>query len=123
MILFGRTLVVASLLLGAGCSPVGGPRDVLLVARGMTFMLPSDPDAVNPVIRVRAGERLRVTLRNDAPGLMHNFEIPAWEVKTDQIRGGSSTSVTLTVPAQQGRYQYICAPHANLMRGFVEVIP
>jgi plastocyanin len=122
MILFGRTLVIGFLLLGASCSP-GAPREVLVVARGMTFTLPSDPDTVNPVIRVRPGERLRLTLRNEAPGLMHNFEIPAWDVKTDQIRGGSSTSVTLTVPGEQGRYQYICAPHANLMRGFIEVAP
>ena len=122
MILFARTLVIGVLLLGAGCS-TDGPREVVVVARGMTFTLPSDPDTVNPVIRVRSGERLRLTLRNEAPGLMHNFEIPAWDVKTDQIRGGSSTSVTLTVPGKQGRYQYICAPHANLMHGFVEVAP
>jgi plastocyanin len=122
MILFGRGFVIGSLLLAAGCSP-SDPREVLVVARGMTFTLPSDPDTVNPVIRVRPGERVRLTLRNDAPGLMHNFEIPAWAIKTDRIRGGSSTSVTLTVPEKQGRYQYICAPHSNLMRGFVEVAP
>jgi plastocyanin len=122
MILVGRTLLVGALLLAAGCS-TDGPREVLIVARGMTFTLPSDPDTVNPVIRVRSGERLRLTLRNEAPGLMHSFEIPAWDVKTEQIRGGSSTSVTLTVPGKQGRYQYICAPHAKLMRGFVEVGP
>jgi heme/copper-type cytochrome/quinol oxidase subunit 2 len=122
MILFGRTLVTGLLLLALGCSPEGR-REVLVVARGMTFTLPSDPDTANPVIRVRSGERLRLTLRNEAPGLMHSFEIPAWDVKTDQIRGGTSTSVTLTVPGKQGRYEYICAPHANLMRGFVEVGP
>jgi plastocyanin len=122
MILFGRTLAIGFLLLGASCSPAG-PREVVVVARGMTFTLASDPDTVNPVIRVRPGERLRVTLRNEAPGLMHNFEVPAWDVKTDRIRGGSSTSVTLTVPAEEGRYKYICAPHANLMHGFVEVAP
>jgi len=122
MILFGRALVIGTLLVAVGCSPEI-PRDILVVARGMTFTLPSDPETVNPVIRVRAGERLRLTLRNDAPGLMHNFEIPAWAIKTAQIRGGASTSVTLTVPGQEGRYQYICAPHANLMRGFVEVAP
>jgi plastocyanin len=121
MKLLRRTVVIGSLLL-AGCS-TEGPREVLVVARGMTFTLPSDPDTANPVIRVRSGERLRLTLRNEAPGLMHNFEIPAWDVKTDQIRGGSSTSVTLTVPGKQGRYEYKCAPHANLMHGFVEVGP
>jgi plastocyanin len=122
MIRFDRTLVIGFVFVAAGCSP-NGPREVVVVARGMTFTLRSDPDTVNPVIRVRPGERLRLTFRNDAPGLMHNFEIPAWGIKTGQIRGGSSTSVTLTVPGTQGRYEYKCAPHANLMHGFVEVAP
>ena len=122
MISSGRTLIIASVWLFGGCSPES-PRELLLVARGMTFTLPSDPDTANPVIRIRPGERVRLTFRNDAPGLMHNFEIPAWNIKTDQIRGGASTSVTFTVPSQQGRHQYICAPHANMMHGFVEVAP
>ena len=122
MIWFGRIVVIGSVFLATGCNS-DQPREVLVVAQGMTFTLPSDPDIANPVIRVRPGERLRLTLRNDAPGLMHNFEIPEWNVKTDQIRGGDSVSVTFTVPASDGRYQYRCAPHANLMNGFVEVAP
>ena len=122
MIWLGRIVVIGFVLFAAGCNS-DPPREVLVVARGMTFTLPSDPDTANPVIRVRPGERLRLTLRNDAPGLMHSFEIPAWNVKTQQIRGGASTSVTLTVPATEGRYQYVCTPHANLMNGVVEVAP
>jgi plastocyanin len=122
MIWFGRVVVIGSVFLAASCR-ADRPRDVLVVARGMTFTLPSDPDTANPLIRLRPGERVRVTLRNDAPGLMHNFEIPAWNVKTDQIRSGATTSVTVVVPAGAGRYQYLCAPHANLMNGFVEVAP
>jgi plastocyanin len=109
------------LAVAAGCTSPSGPREVLLVGRGMTFTLPSDPDTANPVIRVQPGERVRLTLRNDAPGLIHNFEIPAWKVKSASARGGESVSVDFTVPSAQGRYEYMCTPHANMMHGFVEV--
>ena len=103
-----------------GCNDTG-PRDVVIVAKGMTFTLPSDPATVNPPLRMYPGEVLRVTLRNDAPGLIHDFQIPAWKVKTDQIRGGQSTSVLVTVPAVEGRVKYLCGPHASMMHGVIEV--
>jgi plastocyanin len=120
MIRFARTLLITSSLLVTGCG-AGGPREVVIVARGMTFTLPSAPDTANPVIRLRPGETVLLTLRNEAPGLMHDFEIPSWKVKSDQIRSGQSTTLTVTVPTQEGRYQYICGPHSTMMRGFVEV--
>jgi plastocyanin len=111
---------MAAFLLLAGCRS-NGPREVTLVARGMTFTLTSDEDTANPVIRVRPGERVRVTLRNEAPGLMHDFRIPSWNVQSAQIRGGDSTTVTFTAPSAQGRYEYKCGPHSALMHGFIEV--
>ena len=107
-------------LVSAGCND-NGPREVVIVAKGMTFTLLSDPATVNPPLRMYPGEVLRVTLRNDAPGLMHDFEIPAWNVKTDQIRGGEATSVLVTVPAAEGRVAYQCGPHASMMHGVIEV--
>ena len=103
-----------------GCRSTG-PREVLLVARGMTFTLPSSPDRANPVIHLWPGERVRVILRNEAPGLMHNFEIPSWDVKSEQIRGGQTTSVSFTVPDRKGRVEYMCRPHSSLMHGVIEV--
>ena len=87
----------------------------------MTFVLASDPDTPNPVIPLRAGERVKVVLRNEAPGLLHDFEIPAWDVRTERIRAGQTTDVVFTVPATLGRSEYRCRPHAELMKGFVEV--
>jgi plastocyanin len=107
-------------LLSAGCV-ANRPREVVIVARGMTFALPADPETPNPSIRVYAGERLQVTLRNESPGLMHDFQIPAWDVQSDQIRGGRSSSVTFTVPADEGHVTYLCGPHASMMHGVVEV--
>jgi heme/copper-type cytochrome/quinol oxidase subunit 2 len=114
--------VVALLSLSlSGCNSADGPREIVIVARGMTFTLSSDPDTPNPVIRVRPGERITLTLRNDAPGLMHDFQIPAWKVKTDQIRSGVATTVSFNVPNEVGRYEYRCGPHSTMMRGFIEV--
>jgi plastocyanin len=104
-----------------GCTR-SGPREVLIVARGMTFTLPSNPSAANPTIRLAAGDQVKLTLRNDAPGLMHDFRIPAWKIQTDQIRAGDSTSVTFTVPSASGRVEYHCGPHATMMRGVIEVM-
>jgi hypothetical protein len=119
--LLRRFAVVALLSCLAGCTGVDGPREIVLVARGMTFTLPSDPDTPNPVIRVRPGEHITLTLRNEAPGLMHDFQIPAWAVKSNQIRGGESTSVSFGVPSEVGRYEYTCGPHSTMMQGFIEV--
>ena len=105
----------------AGCTR-SGPREVLIVARGMTFTLPSNPSAANPTIRLEAGDQVKLTLKNDAPGLMHDFRIPAWKIQTDQIRVGDSTSVTFTVPSGSGRVEYHCGPHATMMRGVIEVM-
>ena len=116
-------IVVAGLLalVATSCTGRTGPRDIVLVARGMTFVVEDDWDTPNPVIRVQPGEHIRLTLRNEAPGLLHDFRIAAWNVKTEQIRAGQSTSVAFTVPSQQGRYEYSCTPHAAMMHGFVEV--
>ena len=120
MIGSSRKILVALLLTLSGCAP-SGPREIVVVARGMTFTLPSEPDTPNPVIRVKPGEQITITLRNEAPGLIHEFRIPSWNVKSDQIRGGASTSVAVTVPSNQGRYEYLCGPHSEMMHGFVEV--
>ena len=116
-VLLGGWLVVAS-----GCA-IPPPREVLLLARGMAFILPDQPDTSNPVIPFRAGEHVRVVFRNEAPGLIHDFHVPAWNVVTEAIRAGETTDVVFTVPPTPGRFEYLCRPHAELMRGFVEVTP
>lgn len=87
----------------------------------MTFILPSTPNTENPVISLRAGERVHVVFRNEAPGLIHNFQISAWKVRTDEIRAGQTAEVTFTVPVGVKAAKYDCRPHAELMHGIVEV--
>ena len=56
----------------------------------MTFVLADEPDVPEPGHRVRAGERVRLVLKNEAPGLLHDFQIPAWGVQVTQIRAGQT---------------------------------
>ena len=119
----GKACVFPGLVLLAaiGCGHPGPTREVTLVARGMTFVLADAPASPNPVIPLRAGERVRLILKNEAPGLLHDVEIPAWNVQVDQIRAGEDTAVTFTVPDKPGRHEYRCRPHSEMMHGLVEV--
>lgn len=115
---------IVGLVVVAGCSPHPGPtRDVVVVARGMTFVLEDAPDTPNPVIALRAGERVRLVLKNEAPGLLHDMVIPDLGVEIEQMRAGESRELTFIVPANTGRHEYRCRPHADMMRGFIEVAP
>lgn len=122
----GHTLVLAVALCltsGAGCTLTGAPREVTLVARGMTFVRADDPETVNPLIELRAGERVRLVLRNEAPGLIHDIQIPAWDVAVESVRAGQTAETVFTVPRTPGQFQYLCRPHAELMSGTIEVVP
>ena len=117
-----RSQAVWVLMLGlvAGCAdtPV---REVTLVATGMTFALADDPDAVNPPLAFRPGERVRLILKNEAPGMRHDVAIPAWSVAVDPIAFGERAEVTFTVPSDAAQVDYYCRPHAAMMRGQVDV--
>lgn len=107
-------------LITAACG-VGPAREITLVTRGMTFLLEGAPDDANPPIVLRSGERVRLVLKNEAPGLLHDIEIPALKVEINQIRAGESAAVTFTVPDLPGQHEYRCRPHAEMMHGIVEV--
>lgn len=128
MRVFTAAAVAATLLSAAvACRAKPPARDVTLVARGMIFVLDGeegeDAGAPNPVVRLRAGERVRLVLRNEAQGLLHDVEIPAWKIAVPEIRAGETAAVTFTVPDTPGEYEYRCRPHAEMMRGIVSVVP
>jgi plastocyanin len=99
------------------------PRTVVLVAKGMGFALEDRDGLPNPVLRVTAGERVRLVLRNETPGMSHDLAIPAWGVTLDAVRGGASSAATFTVPEDAATVEYLCQPHSRMMRGTIEVTP
>lgn len=118
------TFLVALIGAGGACTPHPGPtREIVVLARGMSFVLENAPDTVNPAISLRAGERIRMVLRNEAPGLMHELVIPDLGIEIEQMRAGETRELTFTVSASPGRHEYHCRPHAELMHGIVEVVP
>jgi plastocyanin len=118
-------LIVPLLTVGALLPAFGRPpaREITLVARGMAFYLESDPATPNPAIEVKAGERVRVVLRNQDRGFTHDFAVPASGAALGAITWNQAASVTFTVPAEPGIYEYTCRPHFLMMRGRFIVIP
>jgi hypothetical protein len=112
--------VVALMPLVAG--PIGGPREIVLVVRGMAYY-EEGHDTPNPTIRVAPGERVRLVLRNEAAGMTHDFVARSLKVSIPPIAGLGSRSVEFRAPREAGRHPYVCTPHAKMMFGVLEVTP
>jgi plastocyanin len=113
---------VAVLLLGAlGVALTRpAPREVALVARGMAFYL-ENGDAPNPTLTFKAGDRIRIVLRNQDRGISHNVVIPSVKAEFQPIGWNQSADVVFEVPDAPGIYEYWCRPHMMMMRGTIIV--
>lgn len=116
---FAALIVVAALLPLVSQS---NTREITLVARDMAFYLEGDPSRPNPTIEVKAGERVRVILRNDERGLMHDFAVPAVGAAMDVLRWNERGEVAFDVPNVPGTYEYVCRPHLLMMKGSLRVV-
>lgn len=96
------------------------PREIVLVARDMSFYL-DGAGAENPTLRLKAGEDIRLVLRNEEPGVTHDVVVSAWKVATRRLQARERDAVVFRVPDVPGRYEYLCNPHASMMRGIIEV--
>jgi plastocyanin len=96
-------------------------REITLVAKGMAFYLESDLKTPNPTLEIKAGERVRITLRNEERGITHDFAVPALGKAVDELTWNESDDVTFSAPKQPGTYQYECQPHRLMMRGTIRV--
>ena len=94
-------------------------RVIALVARDMAFYLESDPSTPNPVIAVKAGERIRLVLRNGDRGILHDFAVPALHTAIDAVRWNEHRELALVAPSSPGTYEYVCRPHSAMMRGTI----
>jgi plastocyanin len=96
-------------------------REITLVVRGMAFYVDGDFQRPNPPIAVRAGERVRVTVRNEERGVTHDFAVPALGEATSLLNWDERGDVTFEAPEQPGTYEYVCNPHRAMMKGTLQV--
>src|SRR5262249_57486960 len=115
----GVALVASALIVAAVLARVAARGDhvepavheIRLVVRDMSYHV-GDGAEINPQLRVRAGERVRVILTNTEAGMAHDFVIPDWKVASRLVKGKGSETVEFTAPSSAGAYTYKCTPHA-----------
>jgi plastocyanin len=104
----------------AGVESGAPAREIHLVVKDMTFYVEGDTTP-NPTLRARAGEHVRLVLRNTDPGMVHDFTIQSWSVGTRLLKGKGEDSIEFTVPNTRGAHVYSCTPHSAMMGGTIEV--
>lgn len=130
--LVGLSLCMAMLLgvLGAltAMRAVGAPalpaERLTLVARGMAFYLEGH-DTPNPVLELPLGRRVRIQLRNEDVGSVHDLVIPALGLQLEPVRAGEARSVVVRVPDEAASADpagYWCSFHPVMMRGQVRLV-
>ena len=114
-------VIVAALLPIIGASrEADQAREVRFVVRDMTYYFEGE-NQPNPTLKVRAGERIKLVLRNEDEGMQHDFRVRAWDIGTRMIDGRGQESVTFTIPQLRGAHDYSCTPHPSSMRGVIEI--
>ena len=112
--------VVVSLLPMLASSDLDEVREVRLVARDMTFYMEGSAEP-NPTLTFRAGEKVRLVLKNEDAGIDHNFSVPKWEKKTKLLEGKGEDSIVIKIPKRKGSENYTCTPHSEMMRGTIRI--
>jgi plastocyanin len=95
-------------------------HEIRLVVRDMGYYAGDDPE-LNPTLRVRAGERVRVIFTNTDTGMSHDFVITDLNVASRLLKGKDSETIEFIAPASLGTHTYSCTPHSAAMRGTIEV--
>ena len=132
MSIWGQRVSVKLIAVGVAVVAVGAlltavsrapEREIVLVARGMAFYVEGDPSTPNPTLTFKAGERVRVVLRNQDRGITHDFAVPAIDAAVEHVDWNEEAGVTFDVPDTPGRYVYTCRPHTLMMRGQIVIEP
>ena len=121
VLLMSLTLGSLVLLWPVAADPAASPREITLVTRDMAFYLDGS-DTPNPVLTMRAGETVRIVLRNEDVGIKHTFEVGTWAQAVPSSKRDRTASAVIKVPDRPGRHEYVCGPHPALMRGVIEVV-
>ena len=115
---FAIAMVVGALLPVMTKTP---GREITLVARDMAFYLEGDYTRPNPDIELKAGEHVRIVVRNEERGMTHDFAAPAVGASVGLLEWKEQGEVTFEVPATPGTYEYVCRPHMLMMKGVLKV--
>jgi plastocyanin len=83
----------------------------------MAFYLGPDGKTANPTLEARPGETLRIVLVNRDRGLTHDLSVPAAGAATKRLAWNAQDEITFDVPETPGTYEYVCRPHALMMKG------
>jgi len=113
-------LVAAGMLLPRLVSTRESVREITITARDMSFIVSEIADP-NPTLGLTAGEQVKVTLRNADKGMLHDFSIPEWGVRTGSVEWGEKRTITFRVPTTASTPSYICTPHSAMMSGRIIV--
>jgi heme/copper-type cytochrome/quinol oxidase subunit 2 len=96
-------------------SPRVEQRELEVIAREIAFHSSDQPGQPNPVLRLRKGEPVKLTLRNEEiSSVLHCFIITGLNVKTTRsLSVGESETLTFT-PNAKGTFAYACLMHPNM---------
>ena len=120
-LMIGIAALAATLLPMLASNGSDDVREIRFVVRDMTFYLEGQPEP-NPTLAVRAGEQVRLVIRNEDPGMRHDFVVQAWQVGTRLlVERGEEDTITFRAPSERGDQTYLCTPHAKMMRGTIRV--
>jgi plastocyanin len=116
--IFAVAMIVGALLPVMTKTPA---REITLVARDMAFYLEGDHAHPNPDIEVKAGEHVRIVVRNEERGMTHDFAVPVVGASVDLLEWNERGEVAFDVPTTPGTYEYVCRPHMLMMKGILKV--
>jgi len=113
-------VAMAMAMAAIGSTAKSRVREISLVARDMSFYADGGAQP-NPMLHARPGERLRITVTNGAPGMIHDLSIDAVSSATSSLTAGQIASIEFVAPTKAGDYEYRCRPHALMMKGVLRV--
>ncbi|MBN4073986.1 cupredoxin domain-containing protein [bacterium AH-315-E10] len=110
-------LVIVSVLIPLSMSNMKQPDPVIVIeviAKDMKF------NQTNPTLYFKPGTRIRLILRNEDPGMLHDLVIESLGIRTPVIKEGEQAIIEFQV-TEEGQFNYICSLHPLMMKGIVWV--
>ena len=113
-------LIALPALMPVIATPRAAPREFVMVVHGMAFYREGSTEP-NPTIVVKASEEVRIKVKNLDTGITHALSVEASRASIDRIVPGATETTKFRAPAKPGRYEYVCPPHAQMMKGILLV--